>query len=51
MEKRNVEEPGRTPCRKPGVCDCPRCKQSIEKRSSIPRESIQDVHKLSEKHK
>lgn len=57
MEKRNVYENGRTPCRckeGDGSCDCPACSKKVVKSSSQNRtlqpESIHDIDRLARVH-
>lgn len=52
MEKRNVVEDRRTPCRKikgEEFCDCPNCVRTVRKQAAVRTDDIQDVQRLSEK--
>ena len=53
MEKRNVAETGRTPCRKDdgGNCDCPVCSSTQVKKASDKPTSIHDIDGLARLHK
>lgn len=54
LEKRNVVEPRRTPCRKDDshVCDCPDCsKDKVKSAEAVDVKSLHDVEGLSRLHK
>lgn len=54
MEKRNVIEPCRTPCKKGSsdCCDCPDCRKlSGQKKAADRPVSINDIEALAKVHK
>lgn len=54
MEKRNVVEPRRTPCRKQtggAFCDCSECQKKTVKKAADQSVNINDIEGLARVHK